>query len=62
MLHIGNRYFINVESLSSNNAAAWNLLSRHRKIRGSILSHVTHDSCFMAQLTVPINQGYLYFQ
>ncbi|WP_320412084.1 JmjC domain-containing protein [Candidatus Williamhamiltonella defendens] len=62
MLHIGNRYFVNGVSLSSDYADAWNILARHRTIEGPMLSHVIQDSCFMAQLTLLINQGYWYFQ
>nr|WP_235661301.1 winged helix domain-containing protein [Candidatus Hamiltonella defensa] len=62
MLHIGNRYFVNGESLDSDHADAWNILARHRTIDGLLLSHMIQDSSFMAQLTVLLNQGYWYFQ
>ncbi|BGI53626.1 MAG: hypothetical protein HamCj_19790 [Candidatus Hamiltonella defensa (Ceratovacuna japonica)] len=61
MLHIGNRYFVNGDSLDSDHADTWNILARHSKIDGSMLSHVIQDSCFMEQLTLLINKGYWYF-
>ncbi|WP_320410340.1 winged helix domain-containing protein, partial [Candidatus Williamhamiltonella defendens] len=62
MLHIGNRYFVNGESLDSDHADAWNILARHRTIEGLLLSHVIHSPDFMEQLTLLINKGYWYFQ
>ncbi|AYB48321.1 hypothetical protein CJJ19_00895 [Candidatus Williamhamiltonella defendens] len=62
MLHFGNRYFVNGESLDSDHADAWNILARHRTIDGLLLSHVIHDPDFMEQLTLLINKGYWYFQ
>ncbi|WP_174891498.1 cupin domain-containing protein [Candidatus Hamiltonella defensa] len=61
MLHFGNRYFVNGESLDSDHADAWNILARHRTIDGHMLYQVIDNSGFMAQLTLLINKGYWYF-
>uniref|UniRef100_UPI002A4E1C74 winged helix domain-containing protein n=1 Tax=Candidatus Williamhamiltonella defendens TaxID=138072 RepID=UPI002A4E1C74 len=62
MLHIGNRYFVNGESLLSDHAAAWNILARNRTIDGLLLIKFIKDDDFLAQLTLLINQGFWYFQ
>ncbi|CED78650.1 Cupin 4 family protein [Candidatus Hamiltonella defensa (Bemisia tabaci)] len=61
MLHFGNRYFVNGESLSSDYAAAWNIVARHRTIDGQMLYQVVDNFGFMTQLTLLINKGYWYF-
>ncbi|WP_174891346.1 cupin domain-containing protein [Candidatus Hamiltonella defensa] len=62
MLHIGNRYFVNGESIDSDYAAAWNILARNRTIDGLLLIKFIKDDDFLAQLTLLINQGFWYFQ
>jgi len=61
MLHIGDRYFVNGESLASDYAAGWNILARHRTIDGHMLIKFINDADFLAQLTLLINKGYWYF-
>jgi len=61
MLHIGDRYFVNGVSLSSDYADAWNILARHRTIDGLLLIKFINDSDFISELTLLINQGYWYF-
>ncbi|AWK17431.1 JmjC domain-containing protein [Candidatus Williamhamiltonella defendens] len=62
MLHIGNRYFVNGESLLSDHADAWNVLARHRTIDGPMLIKFINEADFLAELTLIINKGYWYFQ
>jgi len=61
MLHIGVRYFVNGESLSSDYADAWNILARHRTIDAPLLIKFINDTDFISELTLLINQGYWYF-
>jgi len=61
MLHIGNRYFVNGESLALDYADAWNMLARHRTIDGQMLIKFINDTDFISELTLLINQGYWYF-
>ncbi|ACQ68884.1 JmjC domain-containing protein [Candidatus Williamhamiltonella defendens] len=61
MLHIGNRYFVNGESLDSDHADAWNVLARHRTIEGPMLIKFINEADFLAELTLIINKGYWYF-
>ncbi|WP_254591835.1 winged helix domain-containing protein [Candidatus Williamhamiltonella defendens] len=61
MLHIGDRYFVNGESLDSDHADAWNILARHRMIDGQMLIKFINEDDFLAQLTLLMNQGYWYF-
>jgi len=62
MLHIGDRYFLNGESLASNHAGAWNIMAHNTTINGYMLRKFIDDNDFMTQLTLLINKGYWYFQ
>ncbi|ATW33051.1 MULTISPECIES: JmjC domain-containing protein [Candidatus Williamhamiltonella] len=62
MLHIGDRYFLNGESLASNYADAWNIMAHNTTINGYMLRKFIDDNDFMTQLTLLINKGYWYFQ
>ncbi|WP_235667766.1 winged helix domain-containing protein [Candidatus Williamhamiltonella defendens] len=56
ILHIGDRYFLNGESLAWNYANPWNIMAHNTTINGYMLRKFIDDNDFITQLTLLINK------